>query len=241
MKTIEYVQEKFGLTGLCRLHTISDVSGIPVEVHFHPSFFNRPKYNKRLLHFFSDINACTERKVVDGTDIPAMRMEVDVVYQMSHIYRHMIDEGIGLRQVVDYFFLLKSFKERNEGVQAWEDVREMTTQVIGNLGMKRFSQALMYVLQEVLGMSQEYLLCEPSVSDGKFLMGEIMMSGNFGQGDPRMAAISSEGGYLYSRLCQAWRRFKRNLRFLFSYPGEVIWEPIVRVDHFMWKILQLWK
>ncbi len=99
----------------------------------------------------------------------------------------------------------------------------------------------MYVLQEVLGMPEEYLLFEPSVKDGHFLMEEILLSGNFGHDDPRMGDISSKGGYLGSRVSQASRRFKRNLRFLTSYPGEVIWEPIVRVEHFVWKKLKLWK
>ena len=107
------------------------------------------------------------------------------------------------------------------------------------LGMKRFAGALMYVLRELLGMSSEYLLCEPVEKDGKFLMEEILMSGNFGHQDPRMGEIAA-GGYLKSRISQAWRRFKRNMRFLTSYPGEVIWEPIVRVKHFIWKKLKLW-
>ena len=69
---------------------------------------------------------------------------------------------------------------------------------------------------------------------------EILLSGNFGQGDPRMAEIKGQG-YFSSRASQACRRFKRNMRFLTSYPGEVIWEPIVRVEHFMWKKLKLWR
>ena len=72
-------------------------------------------------------------------------------------------------------------------------------------------------------------------------MKEILISGNFGHGDPRMGDISIKGGYLRNRVSQALRRFKRNMRFLTSYPGEVIWEPIVRIEHFMWKKLRLWR
>jgi len=99
----------------------------------------------------------------------------------------------------------------------------------------------MYVLRELLGMPEEYLLCTASKKDGKFLMNEILMSGNFGQGDPRMADLNAAYGYLQGRMSQAWRRFKRNMRFLTSYPGEVMWEPIVRMEHFAWKKLEMWK
>lgn len=236
-KTIEYVQDKLGMTGLCWLHASGDVSGLPVEVHFHPSFFSRPKYNRRFQEHFADISACVERKSVDGVEIPAMKVEEDVVYQMNHIYRHLIDEGVGLRQVVDYYWLLRKFS----GERITVSEKSALMQTVEYLGMKRFAGALMYVLQEVLGMPEEYLLCEPSVKDGQFLMEEILLSGNFGHDDPRMGDISSKGGYLGSRVSQASRRFKRNLRFLTSYPGEVIWEPIVRVEHFVWKKLKLWK
>ena len=99
----------------------------------------------------------------------------------------------------------------------------------------------MYVLREVCGISEDMLLCPASEEDGQFLMNEILMAGNFGQSDPRMEVIGSEGGYLHRRASQAGRRFKRNMRFLTSYPGEVIWEPIVRVEHFVWKECRLWR
>lgn len=108
------------------------------------------------------------------------------------------------------------------------------------LGMKRFAGALMYVMKEVCGMPKEELLCEPKEKDGKFLLSEIMTAGNFGQADPRMAELNNSST-LKRQLSQAWRRYKRNLRFLTCYPGEVIWEPVVRMEHFAWKKMRLWR
>ena len=235
---LEYVDAHYERDGLCWLHcNFNDKSGVPVEVHFHPSFFSRPKYNRRFLRYFADMEQCVERAKIDGVEIPAMRVEKDVIYQMNHIYRHLIDEGVGLRQVVDYYWLLKQLKDKSEEIKVdYVALQE----ALSWLGMKRFAGALMYVLKELLGMPSEYLLCEPVEKDGKFLVEEILMSGNFGHQDPRMGEIAA-GGYLMGRISQAWRRFKRNMRFVTSYPGEVIWEPIVRVNHFVWKKLKLWK
>ena len=163
-----------------------------------------------------------------------MKTEMNLVYQMNHVYRHLIDEGVGLRQIVDYYFLLRYY---NEHESPSLDQKLSINKAIENLGMKRFAGALMYVLRELLGMPENYLLCAAIEKDGTFLMNEILMSGNFGHGDPRMGEISSKG-YLKGRISQAWRRFKRNFRFITSYPGEVIWEPIVRVEHFVWKKLK---
>lgn len=230
-----FVKANFDMNGLCWLHTSHiGATGVPVEVHFRPSFMSEPYHNRRFQKYFSSIEDCREKADLDGEAIPVMKVDEDVIYQMNHIYRHLIDEGVGLRQIVDYFYLLTAWNKEQTRSKA------ETMKIVSWLGMKKFAGALMYVLREVCGMKDEMLLCPASVSDGKFLMNEIMLSGNFGKGDPRMAEINAQG-YFSSRAKQACRRFKRNMRFLTSYPGEVIWEPIVRVEHFVWKKLKLWR
>ena len=60
-KVLEYVDAHWERTGLCWLHcNFTEKSGVPVEVHFHPSFFSRPKYNKRFQNHFADIEQCVE-------------------------------------------------------------------------------------------------------------------------------------------------------------------------------------
>ena len=236
-KVLEYVDAHYERDGLCWLHcNFTHKSSVPVEVHFHPSFFSRHRYNRRFQQYFSDMEQCVERVRIDGVEIPAMKAEEDVIYQMNHIYRHLIDEGVGLRQIIDYYYLLVNGSRLM--VHGLDKATVMG--IVSWLGIRKFAGALMYVLREALGMPEEYLLCEPSVKDGQFLMDEILLSGNFGHQDPRMGDVAS-GSYLKRRTSQAWRRFKRNLRFLTSYPGEVIWEPVVRVEHFVWKKLKLWK
>jgi hypothetical protein len=235
-QVVEHVDANYNMDLLCWLHNgFTDDSGVPVEVHFRPSFMSEPCRNRRFQKYFRNILSCRTITELDGVEIPCMKVDEDVIYQMNHIYRHLIDEGVGLRQVVDYYFMLTAWNKQHTRT------KEDTMKIVSWLGMKRFAGALMYVLREMLGMPEEYLLCPASVKDGEFLMNEIVMSGNFGHNDPRMGAVSTSGGYIGRRLSQACRRFKRNMRFLTSYPGEVIWEPIVRVEHFVWKKLKLWR
>lgn len=233
-RVLDYVKANFDVDGLCWLHTSHiGTNYVPVEVHFRPSFMSEPYHNRRFLKYFGNIEDCREIANLDGKVIPVMKIDEDVIYQMNHIFRHLIDEGVGLRQIVDYFFLMTAWNKEHKRS------KPETMKIVSWLGMKKFAGALMYVLREVCGMKDEMLLCPVSVPDGKFLMNEIMLSGNFGQGDPRMTEINAQG-YFSFRAKQACRRFKRNMRFLTSYPGEVIWEPIVRVEHFVWKKLKLW-
>ena len=228
-RTLKYVESKHKLTGLCWLHcNFDDEGGVPVEVHFHPSFMNDPVHNRRFQKFFDDFESCVEKKEIDGVMIPALRVEKDVIFQMNHIYRHLLDEGVGLRQVIDYYYLLKRFHtERTENTEI--------VVALQRLGMMKFAGAMMWVMKVVCGMPDECLLCQPVEKDGQFLLREIMLAGNFGQSDPRMGAVDTSS-LMKRRLSQAWRRFKRNLRFLTSYPREVIWEPFARMYHFGWKL-----
>lgn len=235
-QVVEHVDANYKMDVLCWLHNgFTDESGVPVELHFRPSFMSEPCKNRRFQRHFCDIEACRTLVKLEDAKIPCMSVDEDVIYQMNHIYRHLIDEGVGLRQVVDYFYLLKTWNENHTRS------KEETMKIVFWFGMKRFAGALMYVLRDFIGMPEEYLLCPAHAKDGEFLMNEIILAGNFGHYDPRMGAIASEGGYLKRRASQALRRFKRNVRFLTSYPGEVIWEPIVRVEHFVWKKLKLWR
>ena len=234
-RIMNYLEKNYTLTGLCWLHaSMNDEEGISIEVHFRPSFMNEPLHNRRFQKHFKDIVKCSCRKDIDGGQLPAMKVDEDVIYQMNHIYRHLIDEGVGMRQVIDYFFLLRAWNEQHTRT------KEETMKIVSWLGMRRFAGALMYVLKEICGMKDEMLLCPASVRDGQFLLSEIMIAGNFGHGDPRMGALSTQTG-LKRQLSQAWRRFKRNMRFVTTYPGEVFFEPYARMWHFAWKKLKLWR
>ena len=234
-RTLEYVESKHKLTGLCWLHcNFDDENGVPVELHFHPSFMNDPVHNRRFQKFFDDFESCVEKKEIDGVMIPTLRVERDVIFQMNHIYRHLLDEGVGLRQVIDYYFLLKRFHTESIGHTESTENTEIVA-VLQRLGMMKFAGALMWVMKVVCGMPDECLLCQPVEKDGQFLLREIMLAGNFGQSDSRMGAVDTSS-LMKRRLSQAWRRFKRNLRFLTSYPREVIWEPFARIYHFIWKL-----
>ena len=234
-RVLEYVDAHWKRTGLCWLHcNFSEQNGVPVEVHFRPSFMNEPCRNRRFLGHFSDIEKSTCTDVIKGVELSVMKIDEDVIYQMNHIYRHLIDEGVGLRQIIDYYWLLLTWNKVHERS------KEETMKIVSKLGMKRFAGALMYVLKEICGMKDEMLLCPASVRDGQFLLSEILIAGNFGQSDPRMGTLTSHSG-LRRQLSQASRRFKRNMRFVTTYPGEVFFEPYARMWHFAWKKFKLWR
>lgn len=237
---IDYCQRKNILISLCHLHAeVKPIGGVPVEIHFRPSFLNAPWRNRNFQRVFKDA-VFDNAKIDDVGVVKKLRVDYDLIFQMNHIYRHLLDEGVGLRQVFDFYVLLKDYnKERIVRTELMG--KEEIMKIISSCGMKRFATALMYVLKDIFHVGNDELICGISEKDGLFLQDEIMMAGNFGHYDIRMNAIEVRKGKLSFQLQRASRRFMRNLRFLSSYPEEVICEPFARIAHFLWRKLRLYR
>ena len=82
--------------------------------------------------------------------MPVLTVDYDVIFQLNHIYRHLIDEGVGLRQVLDYYMLLRTW-HHDKGMEK----NELLCHVRG-LGMLRFASALMFVLKEVFAFWRRF-------------------------------------------------------------------------------------
>lgn len=237
---IDYCQRKEIQLSLCHLHAeVKPVNGVPVEIHFRPSFLNHPLRDRYFQQLFQ--SAQFEKVNIDGCgELTKLRVDYDLLFQMNHIYRHLLDEGVGMRQVLDFYMLLKAYRKeclvRNDLMDS-----SVLLKHVKACGMGRFASALMYVLQKIFDMDSSELLCAPSEHHGSFLLDEMMLAGNFGHYDARMRTLEVKKGKLSYQLQKASRRFKRNLRFLTSYPEEVICEPIARVEHFLWRKYRLYR
>lgn len=243
---------------------LTSPEGIGIEPHYCPSYLNSPLRNYRLQRWFKDNEPwgmCDAK--IDGHIFPILPISTNVIYQLLHIYKHLFEEGIGLRQLLDYYFVLRAlhieqgaFADRTQSMAQWAEgmgvavkSNEEIMHTLRRFGMKKFAGAVMYVLQTVLDTSQPslkgqesldwhkrwpWMICEPNEKEGKFLLNEIMQAGNFGKYDDR---INRDGG----QFSHAIEKTKHNLRLLTHYPEEVICEPFFRVYHWVWRRFELWR
>lgn len=177
----------------------------PVELHWRPTLF-RNLFNNRAIQRWSesfDANSFNHIETL-GFDIPSD--DFNRIFNLTHLYRHFMFEGVGLRQILDYYYVLT----KSDCSDTYEERR-----FIRKLGMMRFASALMWVLKELFGLSEDRLLFPPNYKEGKFLLYEIMQMGNFGHGDMR---------YRYDSV--QVRMIKKWAHLLIHYPSEVIWNPI---------------
>ena len=143
---------------------------IVVEVHFRPSSGNfNPFTNRRLQRWLEQEIGSSCQPVDEGFNVPSVRFAL--MMQLSHIQRHFLVVGIGLRQICDYYWLLKNSTD--------EDRREVALH-LSSFGLRFTASALMWVLHEVLHLDEDLMLCPPDSYRGEWMLREIMAGGNFG-------------------------------------------------------------
>ncbi len=115
-RIMEYAQKKFELEDDIRLqHLETSLDGVPVELHFFPCSMNNPIYHARLQKWFrrnADLQCSHIVGLPDGAgDIAIPTTAFNVIYQLCHLYHHFFDEGIGMRQIIDYFLVVNDFSK----------------------------------------------------------------------------------------------------------------------------------
>ena len=110
----EYAQKKFELGDEIRLqHLETSLDGVPVELHFFPCSMNNPIYHARLQKWFrknADLQCSHIVRLPDGAgDVAVPTTAFNVIYQLTHLYHHFFDEGIGMRQIIDYYVVMDDF------------------------------------------------------------------------------------------------------------------------------------
>ena len=323
-RIMEYAQKKFELEDDIRLqHLETSLDGVPVELHFFPCSMNNPIYHARLQKWFrrnADLQCSHIVGLPDGAgDIAIPTTAFNVVYQLTHLYHHFFDEGIGMRQIIDYFLVVNDFSKNvflnndlsnhpvnfsnhpvnfsnhpvplsKEGstfspspsssgsgdvtapsrcseplrskdggpskvspnCAGWDRLAiegdnsaGSTTAVTSSastalvvvqrelkyLGLWKFAGAVMYVLHEALGLSDEKMIAPMDKKRGKLLLAEILNGGNFGKHFTKYGHFTQQG-MAKKYFLKIWR----NMHFVRYYPAEALSEPIFRTWHFFWRL-----
>ncbi len=195
-----------------------EINGAPIEVHYRPSWMSFPKYNRRQQIYF--YNKFQDRIKTDlNFYIPDF--EFNLIFQLGHIYRHVLYEGIGLRQLIDYYYLLKKGHKKYDA--------NNLTKIIKHLGLIKITGGVMWIMNQVLGLDEKYLAYPMNEKIGNLILSEIIEGGNFGQySDDKPSATGT--------LKHNYQRIKRDIRMASYFPSECLSEPFFRIWHYFWRL-----
>lgn len=141
--------------------------GTEVEMHYRPSFLCSPIRNMRMQRWFKEqFDVCFQNRCRLG--FPVITSSVNVVYQLVHLHRHVFEGGVGLRQLMDYYFALRVWHNDvmeckdlqsqgmwSEGLGTPVMSAQEVMAVIRSFGMGKFAGAVMFVINDVFGGGNE--------------------------------------------------------------------------------------
>ena len=254
--------------------------GVEVEVHYRSSFLLCFWHNRKLQKYYERVkDEQFSHRVMLGEqgEVAIPTVEFNLIFQLTHIYAHLMNEGIGLRQLLDYYYVLCDFYKvyqmssnpsvslskgsstfspspsssgsgdvtallgaRNRYALRLADHQRSTPDCAGwdrlgmvqkelkELGLWKFAGGIMYIMQEVFGMSTSRLIVPPNEKYGKFVLNEVLEAGNFGRHDARNRFGRSQLGHNLQRVY-------RDIRLVKYFPAEALCEPFFRFWHFFWR------
>lgn len=235
-KALAYAREKFGDVEYDYINAhvpVFDTSAgsktaTEVELHWRVQALTNIFANRRLQKWLESEDVKKKiigwkAKLANGSELVVPSAEFNAFYILLHCYHHMFESGLGLRQLMDYYFVLQAVGR--EGM----DCKESVVALFEEFGMKKFASGVMWIMKEVFGLPDEMMLCGASEKEGRFLLEEVMQNGNFGHHDERIKKVGS------GKMSELWRNVQHNWHLASHYPAELIWQPVWLVYHFCWK------
>lgn len=192
-----------------------------VEIHSRPSWMYGSHADKMLRKFFADSAYEQFTHYDEKVEFSYPTCAFNLVYSLVHINHHIFEEGIGLSQLLDYYFILVTSSEKE---------CEKALMVISNLGLKMFASGIMHIEHEVFALDNAHMLCEPDADEGEFLLEDILKGVNFGRYDERNVVLPTE-----KRFTRGWYNMIRNVRYMWHYPSEALAIPSRNIIHYIWR------
>lgn len=224
---VDYVRRQFPHEEVVFHHVDFPIFGgkPDVEAHFTPSYLLNFAADRSLQKYFLEESGrqfCNMVSLGETGECPAPTVGFNRVFLLIHIYKHLFDEGIGLRQLMDYAYALKAEAPS-------EEEKARLNKLFREIKMTTFTKAVMYIMKEIFGVEDKFLYIEADPSEGQFILDEVMKAGNFGKYDER---IEVKPGMAEKFI----RKTRRNFRFIRSYSAEVLSDIPFRVWQFCWRM-----
>lgn len=213
-------------------HGMAWVNGVTVEPHYKVHNYQRPSTDKAMQEMFAEVfpdKLITAE--IDGYKVNIFPPTFESVFLVSHMVNHVYEEGLGLRQVIDYAMFLDKCADKIDWLQHDESLYKMRMQrafrifsciCVTYLGLPLPSQVESFSFQE-----KEW---------AKKMIEDILEVGNFGRG---------KYVFHHNGLKDALRNYfwvlGRCIHLGFVCPSEARWWIISKFTRFFWKKKESYK
>lgn len=190
-----------------------------VEIHKRNATFYTKRLQKRYNEIVEKIIAADEAYVeIEDRNVAVLPPMANAMQLLSHMLRHIIFSGLGLRQVCDWGLFAYKYQNKIDTEQFIKNLKEVQ--------LWETYKVITAIATDYLGLPKEYAVCKLSAKDRKLAkktLRLIMKYGNFGHyGKHSKAKSKTEFLKSYIWKVKNCIRFRRlSISETFNYP---IWQ-----------------
>ena len=187
-----------------------------VEVHYRPIFLDNWLYDRRFVKTLSEVSDrqfANRVELSKGNRVGMLTDEVNALYQLLHMWHHLLSTHNNLKQLIDYYYLLK--RGLKDGEKGW------VASHFKKLGVEKYARGIMWIENLVLGLDTRYLILQPDEKIGKLLLRYVLEYGH----KPKRSKAS-----------MLIHRITDNLPLMRYFPSAVIINPMYLIWHQWWKL-----
>lgn len=204
-----------------------------IEVHYTPRILDNPYADRYLQQFFKIVQSQQMNNIVDlpiQKTISIPTPSFNIILQLTHIYRHFICEGITLKHLVDYYYLLINYYHWKHQDNHYINESIQLLPFLQQIKVLKFAKVIMYIMQGGLGLEEKYLYIIPNKRIGKIVLESIIEdNGSLGL---KSHKSPSEYKSIKERIKE---KTKRTLLLVPYFPEETVWGIYYRTKTFLSK------
>lgn len=154
-KALAFLRKHWNVNHIVNHHAeVNFFTDTSVEVHYMPAWLYNPFKDAVLQRYFAKE---AEHQFANMTEagFAMPTVEFNLVYVAIHIYKHIYQKDITMKQLLDYFYVLKS---------STKEQRSYAYTFLSKLGLSQFVAYLMFILSGQFGLPAEYMMCAPNPS-----------------------------------------------------------------------------
>lgn len=196
-----------------------------VEAHYTPSISYNPFINRRLQRWCEEQQTKQVQNfyIIDDENhkISVPTHDFNAVYMLHHSLRHLLSERLSMKQVVDYFYVLKSLYNDHLSSSSMMNIQKD----LDNLCLTKYAASMSWILCNILGLPTDMLIVQPNEKIGQKLIRYIIDTSD-------KKDESDEKGTQFSK------DFNNAKPFFTTFPSEALWYPILSLGSKVWHLIK---
>lgn len=207
-------------------HGMAWINGVTVEPHYKVHNYQRPSTDKAMQEMFAEV--FPDKLItagIDGHEVSVFPPTFESVFLVSHMVNHVYEEGLGLRQVIDYAMFLDKCADMVDWLQHDERLCKMR--------MQRAFRIFSCICVTYLGLPLPHQIEPFSFREKEWarkMMEDILTVGNFGRGK----YVFHHNGWKDALSNYHWV-FGRCIHLAFVCPSEARWWIVSKFTRFFKK------